>query len=128
METVSEFTCLGDRVSAGGGCKTAVTARTRHGWVMPRECGELLCGRFPLKVKGAVYKSYARPAILYASEEWCLKESEIGTLQMTERSMATAMCGVQLRDGKRSTDLIFMLGLNETTSVGNGKLCSLVWS
>ena len=29
METVSEFTYLGDRVSAGGGCEAVVTARTR---------------------------------------------------------------------------------------------------
>ena len=31
-ETVLEFTHLGDRVSAGEGCETAVTARTRCGW------------------------------------------------------------------------------------------------
>ena len=29
METVMEFTYLGDRVSAGGRCEAAVTARTR---------------------------------------------------------------------------------------------------
>ena len=29
VETVSEFTYLGDRVSAGGGCEAAATARTR---------------------------------------------------------------------------------------------------
>ena len=28
--------------------------------------------------------------------------------------MVRVMCGVQLKDKKRSTDLIFMLGLNET--------------
>ena len=28
--------------------------------------------------------------------------------------MVRAMCGVQLKDRKRSTDLLFMLGLNET--------------
>ena len=28
VETVTEFTYLGDRVSAGGGCEAAVTART----------------------------------------------------------------------------------------------------
>ena len=33
VETVWEFTYLGDRVSAGGGCVAAVTARTRCGWV-----------------------------------------------------------------------------------------------
>ena len=28
-------------------------------------------------LKGAVYRSYVRTAILYGSEAWCLKESEI---------------------------------------------------
>ena len=42
------------------------------------ECGELLHGRrFSPKQKGAVDKNYARPAILYGSEAWCQKESEI---------------------------------------------------
>ena len=50
--TVREFTYHGDRVSVGGGCEAAVTARTRFGWVKLRECGELLYGRrFPLKLK-----------------------------------------------------------------------------
>ena len=31
VETEREFTYLGDRVSAGGGCEAAVTARTRCG-------------------------------------------------------------------------------------------------
>ena len=57
VETVKEFTYLGDRVSAGGGCEADVTARTRCWWVKLRECDELLCGRrFPLKLKGAVYE------------------------------------------------------------------------
>ena len=72
-----------------------MTARTRCGWVELRECGDLLYGRrFPLKLKGAVYGSYVRPAILHESEAWCLKESEIGILQRTERSVVRAMCGV----------------------------------
>ena len=33
VETVSEFTYLGDSVSVGGGCDAAVTVRTRCGWV-----------------------------------------------------------------------------------------------
>ena len=35
---------------------------------------------FALKLKGAVYKSYARPATLLGSEAWCLMESEMGIL------------------------------------------------
>ena len=52
--------------------------------------------------------------MLYESEAWCLKESEMEILQRTERSMVRAMCGVQQKDEKRSTDLMFILGLNET--------------
>ena len=49
VETVREFTYLGDRVSSGGGCVVAVTARTRCGWVEIDEYGELLCDNgFPL--------------------------------------------------------------------------------
>ena len=41
-------------------------------------------------------------------------KSEMGILQRTERSMVRAMCGLQLKDRKRSTDLMFVLGLSET--------------
>ena len=64
-----------------------MTARTRCGLVKLRECSELLHGsRFPQKLKGAVKKSYVRPAIQYGSEAWCLKESEMGIIPRTERS------------------------------------------
>ena len=99
--------------------------RTRCGLVKIRECGELLYGmRFPLKLKEAIYRSYVRPVILYGSEAWCLKESAMGISRRTERSMERAMCVVQLKDRKRSTDLMFMLGLNDR-SVGYGKQFSL---
>ena len=51
----------------------------------------------------------------------------MGILRMTVRSMVRAMCGVQLKDRKRSTDL-FMVGSSETTDGGHSKQCSLVWS
>ena len=51
VETVREFTYLGDRVGAGGGCEAAVTVRSRCWLVKCRECGEVLYGRsFPLKL------------------------------------------------------------------------------
>ena len=39
-ETVRKFVYLDDRVSAGGGCEAAVTARTRCGWVKFKDCRE----------------------------------------------------------------------------------------
>ena len=111
MYTVREFTYLGDSVSAGGGCEAAVTARTRCGWVKFRECGELLYGRRPpLRLNGAVYRSYVMPAMLYGRETWCLNVSEMGISRRTERSTVRAICGVQLKVRNRSSDLM----LNET--------------
>ena len=53
VETVNKFTYLGDRLNATGGCETAVTARSRIGWMKFRECSETLKGRkFSLKMKG----------------------------------------------------------------------------
>ena len=61
---------------ADGGCKAAVTARTICGWAKLRECSKLQYGRIPLKQKGLLI-SYAKPAIPYGSEAWCLKESDM---------------------------------------------------
>ena len=44
METVREFTYLGDKVSVGGGCEAVMSARTKCGWVKHGEYGELLYG------------------------------------------------------------------------------------
>ena len=67
--------------------------------------------RFPLRLKGSIYKSYVRPAMLYGSEAWCLKVSEMGILLMKKLSVVWVL---QLNDRKISSDLTFMLGLNET--------------
>ena len=63
------FCYLGDRVNASSGCKAAVTARVRIGWVKFKECRDLLNSkRFLLKMKGMVYRSCVRSAMLYGSE------------------------------------------------------------
>ena len=54
-----------------------MTARKRCGWVMFRECGELMYVRFSLRLNRAIYKSYAKLAILHGSKSWCLRESEM---------------------------------------------------
>ena len=92
-----------------------MTARARIGWVKFRECRELLNSkRFSLKLKGMVYRSCSRSAMLYGSETWCLRENEIAILRRTERAMVRAMCGAKLMEKKRTEDLMEMLGLKET--------------
>ena len=88
VETVSKFTYLGDRLNATGGCKMAVTARSRIGWMKFRDCSEILKGRrFSIKMKEKIYKSCVRSAMLYGSEAWCLREKEMAILRRTERAM-----------------------------------------
>ena len=115
VETVNGFCYLGDKLSASGGCEAAVTARVRIGWVRFRECEELLLGsRFPLKMKGKVYRCCVRSAILNGSETWCLKENEKAILRRTERAMVRAMCGQKVVDRKTNEEQMGMLGLKET--------------
>ena len=69
VETITKFSYLGDRINSGGGCVAAVTFKPRLGWVKFRECQDLLCRKkFPLKIKGIIYKSCARSAIIHGSE------------------------------------------------------------
>ena len=115
VEMVRSFCYLGDRVNASGGCEAAVTARATIGWVKFKECGELLNSkRFSLKMKGMVYQSCVRSAMLYGSEIWCLRENEKAILRRTERAMVRAMCGAKLMKKIRTEDLMEILGLKET--------------
>ena len=102
VETVSKFTYLDDRLNATGGCETAVATRSRIGWMKFREYSEILKGRrFSLKMKGKIYRSCVRSAMLYGSEAWCLREKEMAILRRTERAMIRAMCGCEAIRSKK---------------------------
>ena len=82
MESEKGFYYLRDRLNASGGCGTAVTSRVRIGWMKFRECGDkyatkykksLRGRRFSLRMKGMVYRSCVKSAMLYGSETWCLR-------------------------------------------------------
>ena len=64
--------------------------------------------------EGVVYRTCVRSAMLYGSETWCLKQSEMGILRRTERAMVRSMCRVKLVDRKNMEELMKMLGLKET--------------
>jgi len=121
---------LGDRISAGGGCESAVTARARIGWVKFRECGELLYGkRFSLKMKGRIYWTCVRSAMLYGSETWCMREKDIAILIRTERAMMRAMCGVKT-EGEEEYQGIDEHARNSRDNRYGGKRewCAMIWT
>ena len=115
VETVNGFCYLGDRLNASGGCEAAVTAKVKIGWVRFRECRELLLGNtFPLRMKGKVYCGCLRPAMLYGSDAWCLKENKKAILKRMEKVMVRAMCGQKVVDKMTTEKQMDMLGLRKT--------------
>ena len=64
-------------------------------------------------MKGKVYKSNVRPAVIYGSERWCLRENKATILRRPKRSMVRAKCGVKLVDKTNTEDLMDMLGLKK---------------
>ena len=74
-----------------------------------KKCGDLLNSkRFSLKMKGMIYRSCVRSAMLYWSETWCSRENEMEILRRTEGAMVRAMCGAKLMEKKRKGDLMEM--------------------
>ena len=69
--------------------------------------------KISLRMKGMVYQSCVRSAMLYGSETWCLRESEMA-ISRTERAMVRSICGVKLVDRKNTKELMEMLGLKKT--------------
>ena len=61
-----------------------------------------------------VYRSCVKSAMLYESETWRLRETDLAILRRTERAMVRLMCGVKLVDRKKIENLMEMLGLKET--------------
>ena len=75
IERVESFVHLGDKLNVGGGCLSLVSARVHVGWMKFRELSVVLCGRiWSVKMKGRVYKSYVRAAMVYSDKTWVMRK------------------------------------------------------
>ena len=105
-----------DRLNASGGCEIAVTGRNS-------ECGVVQFGkRFSLQMKGHIYRSYIRLAMLCGGETWCLRKTEVDILRRAERSIVRAVCSVKLLDKRNTEELMDMLGLKQGLKKAEDKL------
>ena len=62
----------------------------------------LLCDRrMPVKLKGKVYKTVIRPAMLYGAETWATTKRQEQRIEVTEMRMQRWMCGVTRKGSLR---------------------------
>ena len=69
VKRAKNFKYLGSTVSSDGRCEEEVRRRIQAGWMSWRKVSGVLCNRkLSVKVKGKMYKSVVRPAMLYGME------------------------------------------------------------
>ena len=113
VECVSKFCYLGDTVGSGGGVVEAARARVRCAWAKFKELSPILTVRgASYRIKGRIYSACVQSVLIYGTETWAMKADNLRSLERTERMMARWMCGVSLKDRKRSEDLCNLLGIN----------------
>ena len=55
-----------------------------------------------MKIKGKVYRTVVRPALMYGAETWALKKAQEKKLEVAEMRMLRWMCGVTKMDKIRN--------------------------
>ena len=69
IKSVDGFKYLGSTITVDGSEEREVTRRIQAGWKNWREVSGVLCDRrIPVKLKGKVYKTVVRPAMMYGME------------------------------------------------------------
>ena len=117
LECVPKFCYLGDTLGAGG-VEEAARARVRCAWAKFKELSPILTARgASYRIKGKIYKACVQSALTYGTETWAMKKANLQSLERTERMMVRWMCGVSLKDRKRSVDLYSLLGVHSVADV-----------
>jgi len=112
IEKVDKFCYLGDMLNADGGCDSAVMARVRYAWKNFREYTYLYGKGIIVKIEGKVYTGCVRSCLIYSSETWPMKVKHEAKLDRNEMSMLIWMCGFNLKDNKKTTEIRGLLGLD----------------
>ena len=103
LERVTHFKYLGMSMEETIGMETEITKRVGAGWINWKKCSGVLCDRrMPVKLKGKVYKTVIRPAMLYGTETWATTKRREKRIEVTEMRMLRWMCGVTSTDKIRS--------------------------
>ena len=112
LEAVDRFYYLGDRLSAGGGCMAAATARCRCAWGKNRENLTLLTPKpVPFDLRGRLFSSNVRSSLLHGTETGPMTSDALRRLCRNNRAMILCICGVKPSDDPSMDDLHARLGI-----------------
>ena len=100
---VKEFKYLGSTVQETGDCEREVKKRVQAGWNGWRRVSQVICDRrLPARVKGKVYSSVVRPAMVYRLETVAVTKKQVEEMEVAEMKMFRFAMGVTRKDKIRN--------------------------
>ena len=85
LERVNTFKYLGATLAENGDLDAEMTHRIQKRWQNWKRVSGILCDRrISLRVKGKVYKTVVRPAMMYGAETWAVKKAQEEKLDVAE--------------------------------------------
>ncbi|KAK3538685.1 hypothetical protein QTP86_012735 [Hemibagrus guttatus] len=103
VKKVQEFKYLGSTVQSNGECGKEVKKRVQAGWNGWRKVSGVLCDRkISARIKGKVYRTVVRPAMLYGLETVSLRNRQESELEVAELKMLRFSLGVTRLDRIRN--------------------------
>ncbi|KAK3566956.1 hypothetical protein QTP86_007012 [Hemibagrus guttatus] len=103
VKKVQEFKYLGSTVQSNGECGKEVKKRVQAGWNGWRKVSGVLCERkISVRIKGKVYRTVVRPAMLYGLETVSLRKRQESELEVAELKMLRFSLGVTRLDRIRN--------------------------
>ncbi|KAK3557429.1 hypothetical protein QTP70_026629, partial [Hemibagrus guttatus] len=103
VKKVQEFKYLGSTVQSNGECGKEVKKRVQAGWNGWRKVSGVLCDRkISARIKGKMYRTVVRPAMLYGLETVSLRKRQESELEVAELKMLRFSLGVTRLDRIRN--------------------------
>ncbi|KAK3565119.1 hypothetical protein QTP86_033175, partial [Hemibagrus guttatus] len=103
VKKVQEFKYLGSTVQSNGECGKEVKKRVQAGWNGWRKVSGVLCDRkISARIKGKVYRTVVRLAMLYGLETVSLRKRQESELEVAELKMLRFSLGVTRLDRIRN--------------------------
>ena len=114
LERVNTFKYLGATLAENGDLDAEMTHRIQSRWQNWKRVSGILCyRRISLRVKGKVYKTVVRPAMMYGAETLAVKKA-----QETKLDVAAEMRMLRWMSGVTKLDRILNVRIRGTTKVG----------